>query len=105
MQCQNQETKPFFTALNVGRKARNGQSALIILGFNKEAATLTLQQPEGQWDRRLDNQDPQFGGSGEHLAPERLSLSKSEKVNLTIPPYPAWVYLSESVGGAHPTKL
>jgi len=78
------------------RKAEDGPSALIILGFNKEAATLTLQQPEGQWYRRLDNQDPQFGGSGEHLAPERLSLSKSAKVNLAIPPYPAWVYLSAS---------
>jgi len=78
------------------RKAEDGPSALIILGFNKEATTLTFQQPEGQWYRRLDNQVPQFGGSGKPLAPERLSLSKSAKVKLAIPPYPAWVYLSAS---------
>ena len=78
------------------RKAENGPSVLVILGFNKEPATLTLQKPEGQWDRRLDNQDPQYGGSGKHLAPEQLSLNKSGKTQLTIPPFPAWVFLSAS---------
>jgi len=87
------------------RKAEDGPSALVIFGFNKETATLTLQQPEGRWCRRLNNQDPQFGGRGEHPAPERLSLSKSDKVNLTIPPYSVWVFLSESVGGANPTRV
>ena len=81
-------------ALVLLRKSHDGQSALVILGFNTETANLVLQQPEGQWQRRLDNQDPQFGGQGKHLAPERLSLSKSDKVHLTLPPYPAWVYLS-----------
>lgn len=85
---------PKANALVLFRKAEDGPAALIILGFNKQAATLTLQQPEGLWHRRLDNQDLQFGGAGVHLAPERLSLSKSSKFNFAIPPYPAWVYLS-----------
>jgi maltooligosyltrehalose trehalohydrolase len=96
---------PKTNTLVLFRNAGVGPAALIILGFNKKAETLTLQQPEGTWHCRLDNQDLQFGGPGEHQAPERLSLSKSAKINLTIPPYPAWVYLSESVGGTHPTKL
>ena len=83
-------------ALVLFRKAESGPSALILLGLNKEAETLTLQKPEGQWDKRLDNHDPQFGGHGKHPAPEQLSLRKSEKVKLTIPPYPAWVFLSSS---------
>ena len=87
---------PKANTLVLFRKAGEGPAALIILGFNKQAATLTLQHPEGLWHRRLDNQDPQFGGAGIHLAPERLSLSKSTKFNFAIPPYPAWVFLSQT---------
>ncbi len=76
------------------RKREGSPSALIILGFNEERGTLPLQRPEGLWHLHLDNQDPQFGGPSEHPAPGRLSLSKSAMVTVTIPPYPAWVYLS-----------
>jgi maltooligosyltrehalose trehalohydrolase len=76
------------------RKAGDSPAALIILGFNKVATTLTLRTPEGEWDRLLDNHDPQFGGSGECPAPQHLSVSQSGKRKITIPPYPAWIYVS-----------
>lgn len=77
---------------------REGQSvppAFILLGFNKEATTLTIKKPLGNWQLCLDSNSQAYGGQqGDQLAPPFLSISRTG-ASLKIPPYAVWVYASQ----------
>lgn len=78
-------------ALTVYRTSESGQSALIILSLNKNATSLSLNKPEGQWERRLDTDSPDFGGHHNTPAPQSLLLPQ-ENSSFKLPPYAVWVY-------------
>ncbi len=75
------------------RWADRGPSALVILGYNKAPATLTLHEPIGEWRLGLDTNRAHVGEAGRAIAPPQLCITPNgATVDLT--PYAAVVYLS-----------
>jgi len=80
--------------LIVHRKADEGLEMLMVIGFNHEPVKLTFRQPHGTWSRRLDSRMKDYGGKGEDLSPETFTIQSEEEVSFTLPPFPAWIFLS-----------
>ncbi len=74
------------------RWADRGPSALVILGYNKAPATLTLHEPVGEWHLKLDKNMTDVDGSGRQVAPARLAIARGG-TTLDLTPYAAAVYL------------
>lgn len=75
------------------RWADHGPSALVILGYNKAPATLTLHDPVDEWHLKLEKDMAVGGGSGRRGAPDRLSITR-RGTTLDLAPYAAVVYLN-----------
>ncbi len=102
--------------------AGDGQTALLILGFNKVPASLTLHEPEGTWTLYLDASAEEFGGPipagarapigmgsdapeprarpgtagaslSQHSPPATLDVTQ-EGISVKLPAYAAILYLS-----------
>jgi hypothetical protein len=82
------------TVLAVHRGGTQGNTALILLGFNPNPTTLILREPAGTWTLRLESENKTFGGNGHTALPERLVVV-SEGVALTLAPYQVALYLSQ----------
>jgi hypothetical protein len=90
---------PHKTVLTIYRKNPNAVAMLLILGFNKQPTTLTLQQPKDQWTLLLNNGQTEYAepnGASSFPAPVSLDLT-SGKQTLRLPAFPLWVYKSTSV--------
>jgi maltooligosyltrehalose trehalohydrolase len=66
---------------------RRGDTIWIILSFNPKTVSLPLSLPGGKWERLLDSQGKQFGGSEETLLP--LYLEGDRELKLRLFPYQA----------------
>lgn len=77
------------------RWSEQGQAALLILGFNKAPATVTLCEPVGTWNLHLDSAGREFGGAGQGSLPKRLVLNPNG-VSVTVPAYTAALFLTSS---------
>ncbi len=77
------------------RWTADGKSALVLLGFNKGATSVTLREPAGTWRLALDAAAKDFGGTGQQNGPDRLAIS-AEGATLSLPPYAALLYFSQS---------
>jgi len=80
-------------ALVIHRWKNGGEAALLVLGFGKSPATVTLHEPAGAWQCRLDSTSKEFGGTGENSTPTRLVLS-TQGTSLAIPAYTAAVFIA-----------
>jgi len=76
----------------VHRWVKGERDALILLGFNREPAVLTLNEPAGQWRLGLDGVAEEFGGTGEGAAPPCLIIGP-EGVSVRVGACVACVYL------------
>lgn len=72
------------------RRGRPPQDAFILMNFSKEPDTITLNLPEGHWEKLLDSSDERWGGPGSRL--ENLMKAASER-NLTLQPLSIVVYM------------
>jgi len=61
---------------------QRGEKTLTILSFNPKATLLPLSLVSGTWERLLDSQEKQFGGSEETLLPLHLNGEGEWKVRL-----------------------
>jgi len=77
--------------LVIHRKAKKGKGALLVLGFNKSPVTVRLREPAGVWQRTLDSMDKEFGGTGEHSMPTRLTLFL-QGTSVAVPAYTSAVF-------------
>jgi maltooligosyltrehalose trehalohydrolase len=77
------------------RWSKKGQAALLILGFNKALAMVTLSEPAGTWDLRLDSASREFGGAGQNSLPKQLILTPNG-ASVTVPAYTAALFLASS---------
>jgi maltooligosyltrehalose trehalohydrolase len=75
--------------------------ALVVLGFGDDVAPVLLPLPAGEWVKRLDADDPRFGGEGSlplagggrwegERVPERLHSEGA--IELTVPPHAALLF-------------
>jgi maltooligosyltrehalose trehalohydrolase len=78
--------------LIVHRWSNQGEMSLLLLGFNQAPITLTLCEPVGTWQPRLNSGSAEFGGPGEVVLPQPL-IVRSEGTSVTIPPYSAAVFV------------
>jgi maltooligosyltrehalose trehalohydrolase len=62
-----------------------GDHILVLLSFNPKSVSLSLSVPIGKWERLLDSQEKQFGGSEETLLPVRLG--ENHPLKLRLSPY------------------
>jgi maltooligosyltrehalose trehalohydrolase len=69
------------------------QAALLLLGFNSTPISVTLHEPQGQWDLRLESSGENFGGTGKNAPPTQLTIGQGG-VTVKIPAYAAFLYLS-----------
>jgi len=82
------------TVLTVYRKNPNADSMLLILGFNDTPTTFFLHRPKGHWTLLLDSGHQDYAPSdipASLPAPTSLDLT-SEKLSLSLPSFPVWVY-------------
>lgn len=77
------------------RWSEEGQAALLILGFNKAPATLTLREPVGTWNLRLDSASQEFGGTRQDSLPKQLVFNP-DGVSMDVPAYTAVLSLASS---------
>jgi hypothetical protein len=85
---------PQKTVLTIYRKNPNAEAMLLILGFNDQPTTLTLQRPKSQWTLLLNNGQSEYAEPNEassSVPPVTLDLTVG-KPTLTLPPFPAWIY-------------
>ncbi len=69
-----------------------GERALVILGFNEAPVRLTLCEPVGTWQLRLDSASGEFGGSGPPSVDPHLVI-RPEGTTVSLPSYAACVLL------------
>lgn len=62
-----------------------GETIFIILSFNPKSVFLPLSVPRGEWERLLDSQEKQFGGSEEALLPP--CLEEERGLSFRLSPY------------------
>ncbi|MCG3116073.1 MAG: malto-oligosyltrehalose trehalohydrolase [Candidatus Manganitrophus sp. SA1] len=62
---------------------QRGDEILIVLSFNPKIVSLPISLPGGTWERLLDSQEKQFGGSEETLLPARLEKDRATKLRLS----------------------
>jgi hypothetical protein len=74
------------------RWSNRGDAALLLFGFNQLPVTLTLCEPVGTWQLRLDSGTAEFGGSEKEARPQDLVIN-AQGTALTIPAYSAAVYV------------
>lgn len=87
-----EETK---RVLFLHRRVLRSPAALVILGFNREQMSLTLQKPIGTWELVVDAFDVEFGGSGLNHFPATVVIGlKGETISL--PAYGVAVYLERT---------
>ncbi len=78
--------------LIVHRWSNRGEAALLLFGFNQSPATLTLCEPVGTWQFRLDSGTSEFGGSEKSALPHELVID-AQGAKVTIAAYTAAVYV------------
>jgi len=69
------------------------QAVLLLLGFNSTPISVTLHEPQGQWDLRLESSGENFGGTGKNAPRTQLTIGRGG-VTVKIPAYAAFLYLS-----------
>jgi maltooligosyltrehalose trehalohydrolase len=77
------------------RKALDSSAVLVILSFNNEDISATLQEPIGTWELMADSPDVEFGGSGLNRFPGRLVIGLKEQT-ISVPAYGVAVYLDRT---------
>ncbi|MEO8046522.1 MAG: malto-oligosyltrehalose trehalohydrolase [Nitrospirota bacterium] len=75
------------------RWSDRGEAALILLGFNQAPMTLSLREAAGTWQRRLDSEAAEFGGSGRESMPQQLVIL-AQGTSFVIPPFGVAVLVS-----------
>ncbi|MGH7184077.1 MAG: malto-oligosyltrehalose trehalohydrolase [Nitrospiraceae bacterium] len=75
------------------RWSDGGEAALILLGFNQSPMTLSLREPAGTWQRRLDSDAVEFGGSGRESMPQQLII-QAQGTSFVIPAFGSAVLVS-----------
>jgi maltooligosyltrehalose trehalohydrolase len=78
--------------LVIHRRAQQGPEALLLLGFNEQAMTITLREPKGTWSLGLDSRHPSFGGTDHPSSPASMVIPDHVPVNL--PGHAAVLYLT-----------
>jgi maltooligosyltrehalose trehalohydrolase len=78
--------------LVIHRWAKEGNAALLVLGFNKSPVMVTLREPAGRWQRNLDSTAKEFGGTGQDSMPTDLVVSP-QGAPVATPAYTAAVYI------------
>jgi maltooligosyltrehalose trehalohydrolase len=87
-----EETKQ---VLFLHRRVLRSPAALVILGFNREQMSLTLQKPIGTWELMVDAFDVEFGGSGLNHFPATVVLGLKGQT-ISLPAYGVAVYLERT---------
>ena len=77
------------------RKVLDSSAVLVILSFNKEDISATLQEPIGTWELMVDSPAVEFGGSGLNRFPARLVIGLKEQT-ISVPAYGVAVYLDRT---------
>jgi maltooligosyltrehalose trehalohydrolase len=75
------------------RRSQDGPAALLVMAFNKSPVTVTLREPPGTWQLRVDSMEKQFGGTGQDSMPAHLVVS-SQGISVSVPAYCAAVFMS-----------
>ncbi len=74
------------------RRVLRPPAALVILGFNREQCSVTLQKPIGTWELMVEAFDVEFGGSGLEHFPSTVVIGLNGQP-IPIPAYGVAVYL------------
>ena len=74
------------------RWSHRGEAALLLVGFNQSSTMLTLSEPVGTWQLRLDSGTAEFGGSEGEAMPHELVID-AQGASVTIPASTAAVYV------------
>ncbi|HKO29755.1 MAG TPA: malto-oligosyltrehalose trehalohydrolase, partial [Nitrospiraceae bacterium] len=77
------------------RKVLNSSAVLVILSFNKEDISATLQEPIGTWELMADSPDVEFGGSGLNRFPGTMIIGLKGH-SISVPAYGVAVYLDST---------
>lgn len=85
------------------RRRDRGEAALLILGFGKDPAAVTIREPVGRWVRRVDSASGEFGGSGQDALLDTLVITSSG-TSVALHGYAALLYLRHDLpqGGTAP---
>jgi hypothetical protein len=84
-----EETKQVLFLLRLGLGPR---AALVILGFNREQISVTLQKPLGTWELMVSSLDIEFGGSDLNHFPATVVIGEMGQT-ISMPAYGVAVYL------------
>jgi len=79
--------------LALHRWSNSGDAALLLLGLNQSPVMLTLCEPVGTWQLRLDSGAAEFGGLEQDVMPQELVVP-SQGTSVMIPAYTAAGYVS-----------
>jgi maltooligosyltrehalose trehalohydrolase len=74
------------------RRVLRTPATLVILGFNREQSSITVQKPIGTWELMTEAVDVEFGGSGLKHFPATVVIGLKEQ-SIPIPAYSVAIYL------------